>query len=107
MIPVFLDSTPENFVPGLTLEAEHLLTEHWNGWVRPVATASAFQALLMGWRANDPNGTWGEAVVAGDILVYTPSDDEDPTDEFPAAGSDPNGDALFDFTGWTWILARS
>lgn len=29
---VYLDSTPENLVPELALEAEPVLGDRWNGW---------------------------------------------------------------------------
>lgn len=104
-VDVYLDSAPENLVPELALRAERLLSERWNGWVRPLATAEAVGAFLDAWRANDPNGIWGYVSEVGETLVCSRSDDDWPADEFPRAGTTADGRPLYDLTGWTWITA--
>lgn len=96
---VYLDSSPENLVDELALEASIVLPDTWNGWARPIATAKAFASFLDAWRENDPNGEWAYAVeVNGHVrLEY---EDQD----FPLYGVTEEGEALFDFSGWTWIL---
>jgi len=76
-------------------------------WLRPMATADAFGRFLDAWRANDPNGIWGYVTEVGDRLVCTRSDDEDPVDVFPRVGTLPDGAAVYDFTGWTWVEGPS
>ena len=99
----YLDSAPENFIPELGLRVVSILPDRWNGWLRPHATADAFGAFLDEWRRNDPNGNWGWASEVGDTLVCSRADDEDPADEFPMVGMPPDGQAVYDFTGWTWV----
>lgn len=72
-----------------------------------MATVDAFGRFLDAWRANDPNGIWGYVTEVGDRLVCTRSDDEDPADVFPKVGMLPDGVALYDFTGWTWVEGPS
>lgn len=100
---VFLDSAPENLVPELALEAETVLAERWNGWLRPYATAQAFGQFLDAWRRNDPNGIWGYVSEVGDVLVCSRPDDDDPDDEFPQVGATADGTPLYDLTGWVWV----
>lgn len=107
MVHVFIDSTPDNHVPSLALNAERVLDERWNGWVRPLATASAVEAFLTGWRQNDPNGVWGALTATPGSLVYFRSDDDFPAEEFPAAGATGDGRTLYDLTGWTWIIPQT
>jgi hypothetical protein len=104
---VYLDSASENLIPELALDACQVLPDRWNGWLRPVATADAFGRFLDAWRANDPNGIWGYVTEVGDRLVCTRSDDEDPADVFPQVDTLPDGAALYDFTGWTWVEGPS
>ena len=84
---VYIDSAPENMVHELTLNAEGVLEERWNGWVRPLATAEALGEFHHAWRANDPNGIWGYVTEVGDTLVCTRSDADDYVDEFPEVGT--------------------
>lgn len=100
---VYLDSAPENITPELALDADHVLPDRWNGWLRPIASAGAFGAFLDAWRANDPNGIWGYVTEVGDTLVSSRPDDDEPADEFPRVGELPDGTPLYDFTGWEWI----
>ena len=102
---VYIDSLPENITPELALDADRVLDERWNGWLRPLATAAAFGDFLDRWRRNDPNGIWGyvtEVGTAPDItLVYLSSDSDEP-EEFPYADRAASGEALYDLTGWVW-----
>jgi hypothetical protein len=100
---VYLDSAPENLVPELGLRVVSVLPDRWNGWVRPLATADAFGNFLDAWRRNDPNGIWGWVSEVGDTLVCSRSDDDDPVDEFPKVDRLPDGRAIYDLTGWTWV----
>lgn len=102
---VYLDSAPENITPELALQAERVLEERWNGWLRPLASADAFGRFLDAWRVNEPNGIWGYVTEVGDVLVCSRSDDDEPADEFPRAGETAEGTPLYDFTGWVWISA--
>lgn len=101
---VYLDSAPENMVDELALNAEGVLGQRWNGWVRPLATAQALGDFLDAWRANDPNGTWGYVTEVGDLLVCTRSDDDEYADEFPKAGIAESGQAVYDLSGWVWVI---
>ena len=96
---VCLDSSPENMILPLALNAALVLPETWNGWARPVATAHAFSSFLDAWRANDPNGEWGYAVeVDGNVrLEY---EDQD----FPLYGVMDDGQSLYELSGWTWVV---
>lgn len=102
---VHLDSAAENYARELGLRAETVPPTTWNGWVRPTATAEAVGDFLDAWRLNDPNGTWGWVTEVGDKLVISDSDTDDPTDSFPSVGVDANGVALYDLTGWCWVIA--
>lgn len=104
---VFLDSAPENLVPEFALDAERVLDQRWNGWLRPLATAEAFGHFLDAWRANDPNGTWGYVTAVGGTLVCSVADDDEPADEFPLAGETAEGTPLYDLSGWAWIFAEN
>lgn len=104
---VYLDSAPENMVSELSLEAESVLEQRWNGWVRPRATAQALGDFLDAWRANDPNGVWGYVTEVGDTLVCTRSDADDDTDEFPRIGIGEDGRAVYDLSGWVWVLGAA
>jgi hypothetical protein len=101
---VYLDSAPENLTPGLALQADAILEDRWNGWVRPLATAEALGRFLDAWRANDPNGIWGYVTAVGDVLVCSRLDDDWPADEFPQRGASEDGSPTYDLTGWTWIV---
>jgi hypothetical protein len=103
-VDVYIDSAPESMIPELALRAERVLEDRWNGWLRPLATASAFGAFLDAWRANDPNGIWGYVSAVGDTLVCSVTDSDDPADEFPRAGQTANGTPLYDVTGWAWTF---
>jgi hypothetical protein len=103
---VYLDSAPENLIPELALNAERVLDERWNGWLRPLATADAFGRFLDAWRANDRNGTWGYVTEVGDTLVCSVADGDEPADEFQLAGETADGTPLYDFTGWAWISGK-
>lgn len=85
VVIIYLDSAPENLVPELGLRVVSILPERWNGC------------------RNDPNGIWGWATEVGDTLVCSRSDDDDPADEFPKMDTLPDGRAVYDFTGWTWV----
>lgn len=101
---VYLDSTPENMVPELALEAVSVLDERWNGWIRPITTAQALGDFLDAWRANDPNGVWGHVTEIGETLVCTRVDDDDFADEFPRVGTTEDSQAVYDLSGWAWTL---
>lgn len=103
---VYIDSAPENMVDDLALDAEGVLEERWNGWVRPIATAEALGEFLHAWRANDPNGIWGYVTEVGDTLVCTRSDADDYVDEFPKIGTTADGRAVYDLSGWVWVLPQ-
>ena len=102
-VEVCLDSAEENMTSELALVADHVLPERWNGWSRPVATASALADFLRRWRHNDPNGVWGDAFEVDGALLCSRSDD-DYADSFPWVGSNRHGVALYDLTGWVWVL---
>lgn len=101
---VYIDSAPENMTPALALEAEGVMEDRWNGWVRPLATAAALSAFLEAWQANDPNGVWGSAAEVGATLLCTRSDEDEPADVFPFVGMNNDGEMVYDLTGWTWVL---
>ena len=84
VVEVCLDSAEENMVSAMALRASALLDARWNGWARPLATASAMRDFLNRWRLNDPNGTWGHAIEEEGRLVYSSPDSDDP-DLFPRA----------------------
>jgi hypothetical protein len=100
---VCLDSAEENMIPAIALFADHALEEKWNGWARPIATAGAFSDFLARWRVIDPNGTWGEATVIDDTLQYEDAERDEP-EVFLCVGTDAFGEALFDLTGWVWVV---
>lgn len=103
---VYIGSAPENIVPQLALEADRVLEDRWNGWLRPLATAREFGAFLDRCRLSDSNGVWGCVESAdGRALYYRNSDAPagEQDDEFPAAGTGVDGDVLYDLTGWVWI----
>ncbi|MDE0778433.1 MAG: hypothetical protein OSB43_19300 [Nocardioides sp.] len=102
-VAVCLDSAEENMTAELALDADHVMAERWNGWARPVATSRAVRDFLHRWRANDPNGVWGEALEVDGALVCTRSDDDDYYDSFPMVGRAPDGSALYDLSGWVWV----
>lgn len=85
VVEVCLDSAEENMVSAMSLRASALLDARWNGWARPLATASAMRDFLNRWRLNDPNGTWGDAIEEEGQLVYSSQDSDDP-DLFPGWG---------------------
>lgn len=60
-VPVLLDSSEENMVLALALNAHHILGGAWNGWARPVATADGFADLVARWKINDPHGMWSRS----------------------------------------------
>lgn len=98
---VCLDSAVENMVPALALNTDRVLEDKWNGWARPIATAAAFRDFLARWRANDPNGTWGDVAESEAALQYEDAEGSDP-EYFPCVGTAATGEALFDFSGWVW-----
>lgn len=102
---VFLDSAPENMTPELALDAERVLEERWDGWLRPLATADALGRFLDAWRSADRNGIWGHVSEVGDVLVCSRTDDEMPADEFLLAEVLDDGTRLYDLTGWAWVTA--
>jgi hypothetical protein len=104
---VYLDSSIENLVPALALEAAKVREDRWNGWARPLATADAFGRFLDAWRQNDPNGIWGYVSEVGETLVCSRIDDDWPADEFPLAEVLDDGTRLYDLTGWTWVTVGS
>ena len=106
VVEVCLDSAEENMVSAMSLRASALLDAQWNGWARPLATASAMNDFLNRWRSNDPNGTWGDAIEEEGQLVYSSSDSDDP-DIFPRAGTTRSGEPLYDLTGWMWVPIES
>lgn len=101
---VYLDSAPENLTPELTLNAEHVLDDRWNTWLRPLATARAFADFLDRWRRNDPDGIWGFVTEQDGSLLYVDSDSDEP-EEFPQVARAGTGEALYDLTGWVWVLS--
>ena len=106
VVEVCLDSAEENMVSAMALRASALLDARWNGWARPLATASAMRDFLNRWRLNDPNGTWGDATEEEGRLVYSSLDSDEP-DLFPRAGMTPSGEPLYDLTGWMWVPIKS
>ena len=106
VVEVCLDSAEENMVSAMSLRASALLDAQWNGWARPLATASAMRDFLNRWRSNDPNGTWGDVAQEEGQLVYSSSDSDDP-DRFPRAGTTRSGEPLYDLTGWMWVPIES
>ena len=106
VVEVCLDSAEENMVSAMSLRASALLDARWNGWARPLATASAMTDFLNRWRLNDPNGTWGDAIEEEGQLVYSSPDSDDP-DLFPRVGMTRSGEPLYDLTGWMWVLIES
>lgn len=102
-VPVCLDSAEENMVVALALNAHHVLGGAWNGWARPVATAVDFANFLTRWRLNDPHGTWGEVRETSDGLEYQDTEGSDP-ENFARVGTSADGNALYDLTGWVWVL---
>jgi hypothetical protein len=100
--PVCLDSSEENMVAVMALNAHHTLGGVWNGWARPVATRDSFADFLARWRLNDPHGTWGDLQETPDGLVYQDSEGSDP-DVFPRVATSAGGEALYDLTGWVWV----
>lgn len=48
---------------------DHILPERWNGWLPPIATASAYGRFLGSWRANEPNGIWGHVTEVRDARL--------------------------------------
>lgn len=103
---IYVESAPENFIPELSLRAEYVLSERWNGWLRPVATAEAFGVFLDAWRRNDPNGIWGYVTEVGSALICTTVDSDEPAEAFPRCGETDAGTALYDLTGWNWTDGR-
>ena len=106
VVEVCLDSAEENMVSAMSLRASALLDVQWNGWARPLATASAMRDFLSRWRSNDPNGTWGDVAQEEGQLVYSSSDSDDP-DLFPRVGMTRSGEQLYDLTGWMWVPIES
>ncbi|MHB1009966.1 MAG: hypothetical protein ACYC1E_12170 [Propionibacteriaceae bacterium] len=106
VVEVCLDSAEENLVSAMALRATALLDSSWNGWARPVATATATRDFLNRWRRNDPNGTWGDAIEADGQLLCTNSDGDDP-DVFLRVGTTRSGEPLYDLTGWMWVAIDS
>lgn len=102
-VRVCVDSAEENMVPAMALNAEYVLDGAWNGWARPVATAGAFEDFLAHWRANDRHGTSGQAMEVGSVLRYEGTDGDEP-ENFPRVGTSTSGAALYDFTGWVWVV---
>ncbi len=106
VVEVCLDSAEENMVSAMALRASALLDARWNGWARPLATASAMRDFLNRWRLNDPNGTWGHAIEEEGRLLYSSPDSDDP-DLFPRVGMTRSGEPLYDLSGWMWVLIES
>ena len=106
VVEVCLDSAGENMVSAMALRAKRLLDDQWNGWARPLATASAMRDFLNRWRLNDPSGTWGDVGEEEGQLVYSSLDSDDP-DLFPQVGTTRSGEPLYDLTGWMWVLIDS
>ena len=90
----------------IPLDANSGLTETWNGWSRPLATASAFRTFIDAWRANDPNGVWGPVAESGGYLLCSRVDGDDKPDKFPVVGRSAAGVALYDLAGWAWVLPK-
>ena len=106
VVEVCLGSAEESMVSAMALRASALLDARWNGWARPMATASAVRDFLNRWRLNDPNGTWGDAIEKDGQLVYSSLDSDDP-DLFPQVGMTRSGEPLYDLTGWMWVPMES
>lgn len=107
---VYIDSEPENMIPELALKADSVLDGKWNGLLRPLATAAAFNDFLSAWRANDPNGVWGHAIETSGRLSYQSTDydgDTEDLDYFPRVGVTSDGTPLYDLTGWVWVTPDS
>lgn len=100
---VCVDSAEENMIPEMALSAHAVLEESWNGWSRPLATALQVEDFLRRWRRNDSNGTWGLAVEIDGSLLVTRPDGEEP-DYFAQRGRRADGSALYDLTGWAWVV---
>lgn len=101
-VPVCLDSSEENMVVALALNAQYLLDGTWNGWARPVATKIQFIDFLTRWKTNDPHGTWGDAHETADGLQYDDAEGNDP-ELFQRVGTSEDGLAMYDLTGWVWV----
>lgn len=100
---VYLDSAPENLTPTLALRARYVQDGAWNGWARPVAGAREVRDFIARWRANDPNGQWGQVTETPAGLQIAREDGGEDPDVFPVAGQDEGGRSLYDLSGWVWL----
>lgn len=92
-------------LPDVYLRAEAVLDENWNGWGRPIATASALAAFLRACQIEDPSGDWGNVSVIGDDLVVHRVEGDD--DSFAAHGEDSDGARTYNLSGWAWVTVES
>ena len=86
---------------GVTLEAEYVLEETWNGWLQPIATREALEAFISACRAAQPDGDWGAVDVFADLLLVRRDEDDD---EFSRADTRADGIPLYNLSGWTWVM---
>ena len=74
----------------------------WNGWMTPIVEAREFARWISAWRANDPNGEWGQVRCfldsQGRLTLLHDTGNPDTSDEWTAG---ENG--VFLLTGWTFV----
>lgn len=104
---VHLDHPEYRETPGLEYV---MLGPDWNGFKEPWCTAGQMRRFIDAWRANDPNGTWGDVRVAEfpgvrPKLIVTRNDSDEPEDwdAFDWVGTTPSGEDVFKITGWVFV----
>lgn len=112
-----LDTEDPSIVPHLDAIGEG---PRWNGWRTPIVTEDAMRRFIGQWRANDPNGEWGDVFVTTvtawtdtlcpdgtpddtPVLVVSRRDmDAEDWDAWPGEYMD-GPVPVFHIDGWVWV----
>ncbi|WP_225506639.1 MULTISPECIES: hypothetical protein [Mycolicibacterium] len=114
LYPDWMDERTRTEFPDLAVHAVRL-GQPWNGLPSAVVTEAEWRRFIGAHAANDRNGTYRpDGIHATDsALIYIDTEDNadglsvEDCDGFPRVGTDANGDALYEISGWNWNVEET